>query len=624
LSEAELDFTAPNVTIDPETALALQTQLRFRTTGTKVQPPRTVLHKEDWPPNYGDIMLWREAQLARYEAEPEFLADAKAFYATFDGCIHFINHWCSVYEPRNAGTDRPTWMPFILYKRQDEFVQFVLECLKAEQPGLVEKCRTMGATWLGVAVSVWAWLFIPGISIGWGSQDADAVSVIGDPSSIFEKIRMMIRRIPECFLPEGLTKDHLKHMECINPATGATIIGQVGDNIGRGGRTRIFFKDESAHYGHPELIEAALGETTRVPIDISSVNGLGNLFHRKREMGQDWYPGCKIERGFTRVFVMDSHDHPEYGDEWHKEKRAFHERQATLHIYAQEIERNYAASVQGTIIPKEWLDVCTDAHIKLNIPVEGPKISGLDLGDSEDGDRNAQAARTGIVLTFAAEWTARDPGVTARRAMGHCIDNHIQNLQYDAAGGLGSNVKSEVNRLRDDEAMNVNLQVVPWNAGGKVLRAADRVVEEDKQSPRNKDFFTNLKAQAWWALRTRIYRTFLLISALSEGGELASDPNSNNITVRMKDGRIVQYDADDLFSIDSKLQLLHKIQKELCQATASKGAKLKLLVDKTPEGTKSPNIADSIVMAYWPMPAHTGDFADIGLGAKAYIGGVSI
>jgi phage terminase large subunit len=169
------------------------------------------------------------------------------------------------------------------------------------------------------------------------------------------------------------------------------------------------------------LIESAISENTKVPIDISSVNGLGNLFHRKREAGIDWQPGKKIETGYIRVFVMDSSDHPEYDDAWRARKRAYYERQGTPWIYAQEIERNYSASVQGTIIAKLWLDACVDAHIKLGIPVEGGKMSALDIGDSEDGDRNAQSIRQGIVLTWADEWVARDPGVTARKAMGNCV-----------------------------------------------------------------------------------------------------------------------------------------------------------------------------------------------------------
>lgn len=600
-----LDADASAIT---ENLIRIRGELRYRRAKDAVLPaPKTLSHKQ-WPPDYEAVYAWRAAQTVKMEQDDKFLQAAKKFYA--GNCVAFINHWLDTYDPRNAGTDRPVWMPFVMFERQEEFVNFVLFCLRNECPGLVEKCRTMGATWLAVAISVWLWLFYPGVAIGWGSQKADSVSVIGDPDSIFEKLRMMIRRVPKVFLPEDFDDSFLKDMECINPDNKAVISGQVGDSIGRGGRKRVFFKDESAHYEHPELIEAALSENTRVPIDISSVNGLGNLFHRKREAGIDWHPGIKKkEPGRTYVFVMDWKDHPEYDLKWYKEKKKYHDDQGTPHVFAQEIERDYQASVQGVIIPREWVDAAIDAHIKLNIPVEGPKLSGLDIGDSEDGDNNAQSIRTGIVLTFCEEWVARDPGVTARKAMGNCRDHNCPELQYDAGGGLGSNVKSEVNRLEKDEKIDTGLTVVPWNPGGKVLYPARRTVPDDEKSPRNKDFYTNLKAQAWWEVRLRFYRTYQAVVGIADEHGVV---------------RKIQHDPDDLISISSKLPNLRKIQKELCQATVSKGAKLKLLVDKSPEGTKSPNLADSIIIAYWPMPANSGDFTDVGFGPTIFVGGENL
>ncbi|EFE7308104.1 TerL protein, partial [Escherichia coli] len=40
---------------------------------------------------------------------------------------------------------------------------------------------------------------------------------------------------------------------------------------------------------------------------------------------------------------------------------------------------------------------------------------------------------------------------------------------------------------------------------------------------------------------------------------------------------------------------------ELSQPTWSKNATGKILVDKQPDGTKSPNLADSVMIAYAPM-----------------------
>ena len=86
-------------------------------------------------------------------------------------------------------------MPFILFKRQRELLTFFKLLLEHQTTGLVEKSRDMGATWLACAFSIWLWIFYPGASIGWGSRKEQLVDNIGDPDSIFEKMRMLIRNI---------------------------------------------------------------------------------------------------------------------------------------------------------------------------------------------------------------------------------------------------------------------------------------------------------------------------------------------------------------------------------------------------------------------------------------------
>lgn len=67
------------------------------------------------------------------------------------------------------------------------------------------------------------------------------------------------------------------------------------------------------------------------------------------------------------------------------------------------------------------------------------------------------------------------------------------------------------------------------------------------------------------------------------------------------------YSQDELISLPSDLPLLRTLQKELSQPTMSKGTRMKLVIDKQPEGTKSPNLADAVVMAYWPVDSMAYD-----------------
>lgn len=549
------------------------------------KPPRPkTLTRDEWPPSYESIFAWRAATLTKLRASPTALDSARAYYATRPDC--FIMDWMDTYDPRNPNRK---WMPFVLFARQAELLQF-LQSLNADQEsGLIEKARDMGATWVCCAYTIWRWLFIPNDAVGWGSRKEMLVDKLGDPDSIFEKMRLLLKRLPAEFLPDGFNwARHATFCKLVNPANGSIVAGEAGDNIGRGGRRACYFLDEAAHIERPEKVEAALGDNTRVRVDISSVNGLGNVFHRRRENGVEWTANSTPAKGFTRVFVMDWRDHPLKTQEWYDTRRAKYDREGMLHIFAQEVDRNYSAAVSNTVVPYEWIQSSFDAHIHIPYMAQAYAtilrnkdqyyLAGLDVAD-EGEDRNALAVREWVIWRSAEEWGERDPGVSARRAIMRARDHQgrIQ-VMYDSIG-IGASVKSEYNRLTTDEQV-INpalLPFVPWNAGSGVLRPFERIIPDDDESLMNKDFFDNLKAQAWWALRTRFYKTH---KARTEG---------------------VVYPADELISLDSSMPLLQSVAKELAQPTRGQSGRLKMIVDKTPKGTKSPNLADAGVMAFFPV-----------------------
>lgn len=508
------------------------------------------------------------------------LQDARAYYRTRPA--EFIMHWMDTYNPRKADNK---WLPFVFFRRQREFIVYLHECREASENALVEKCRDVGLTWLACAYSVWSWLFIPNDAIGWGSRKEDLLDRPGDLDSIFEKMRKLIERLPPLWLPAGFDpRKHATFTKLINPENGSVITGEAGDSIGRGGRKSIYFKDEAAHYERPEKIEAALGDNTNVQVDISSVNGVGNVFHRRREAGIDWAPGRTFDRGFTRVFVFDWRDHPEKDQPWYDTRKARYDREGMAHIFAQEVDRNYSAAISNTIIPREWLNDCVDAHHKVPYMAKAAlsKVlrAGLDVAD-EGLDRNALATGEGIIWRTADDWGERDTGATCRRVVDVLRDKRVR-LQYDAIG-VGAGVKGEYNRLVDDKLIDPSqLALVPWNAGAGVQWPFARIIPDDPQSLTNQEMFANLKAQAWWAFRTRCYKTH---QAVQHG------------TV---------YPIDELVSIDSRMPLLQQLLKELSQATKKSNGALKMIVEKTPTGTKSPNLADAGIMMFFPIEEASG------------------
>lgn len=549
--------------------------------------PRPVPHGQ-WPPDYDAVYRWRTETLERLQADPMLFAAAWTYYSTRPA--EFIMDWMDTYDPRKSPTHNDPakrgskWMPFVFFAKQAEVIEFFQTLDREQESGLVEKCRDAGLSWLAIGYSIWRWLFIPDDAVGWGSRKEELVDSSGNPDSLFEKMRLLLRRLPAIWLPADFNfRKHATFRKLYNPANGSTINGEGGDNIGRGGRRSIYFVDEAAHVERAEKVDAALGDNTNVRIDISSVNGLGNVFHKRREAGVEWSPGASLPRGYVRVLIVDWRDHPNKTQEWYDERKARYEREGLQHIFAQEVDRNYSAAVSNTVIPYEWIQAAVDAHIHIPYLAAatpqrlGQWFAGLDVAD-EGVDRNSLTLREWIIWRDCQEWGERDTAITARRAISECRPYAGRiNVMYDCIG-VGSGVKSEYNRLVDEGVFDPRgIPFVPWNAGASVQRPFERLIPDDDESIKNSDMFENLKAQAWWTIRTRFYKTY---KARTEG---------------------IVYPVDELISLDSRMKLLSTLMKELAQPTHGKSGKLKMLINKKAQGEKSPNLADGGVMAYFPI-----------------------
>jgi hypothetical protein len=59
-------------------------------------------------------------------------------------------------------------MPFILFPRQREWLEFTVQNWRDGKPGLTEKSRDMGVSWLSMALSCTLCLFYENMRIGFG------------------------------------------------------------------------------------------------------------------------------------------------------------------------------------------------------------------------------------------------------------------------------------------------------------------------------------------------------------------------------------------------------------------------------------------------------------------------
>src|SRR4029077_16023889 len=132
---------------------------------------------------------------------------------------------------------------------------------------------------------------------------------------------------------------HALFCKIINPVNGSTISGEGGDNIGRGGRTGIYFIDESAFIEHADLIDQSLEGNTACRIDVSTPNGPGNPFAQRRFSGK--YP----------VFSMHWRDDPRKTEAWAEKRKA----KVGPVVWASQYEIDYSASIEGICIPAAWV-----------------------------------------------------------------------------------------------------------------------------------------------------------------------------------------------------------------------------------------------------------------------------
>jgi hypothetical protein len=260
----------------------------------------------------GDVVIRLEASrlrtdIPRAHGAPRMAARGswplRAGEGVLQGPPGRVHHdWGMTFDPRNPEIGLPAQMPFLLFPKQREFIGWLFERWQAREDGLAEKSRDMGLSWLCVGFAVWMFLFWPGTVVGFGSRKEEYVDDLSDPKSLFWKIRNFIALLPEEFQPAGWNeKKHAPYMAAVNPENGSRIVGEAGDNIGRGARTSIYFKDESAFYERPEKIDAALSQTSNCKIDVSTPNGEGNPFARKRKSGK------------VKVFTFHWRDDPRKG-----------------------------------------------------------------------------------------------------------------------------------------------------------------------------------------------------------------------------------------------------------------------------------------------------------------------
>ena len=144
------------------------------------------------------------------------------------------------------------------------------------------------------------------------------------------------------------------------------------------------------------------------------------------------------------------------------------------------------------------------------------------------------------------------------------------------SGGVGAGLKRQIDESLDGKRIAINMF-----QGQARVEFPDAIYDPTPgnlmKAKSNKEVFYNLRAQMYWKLRDRVYRTYLAV----------------------KDKRYT--DPSELISFSSKIPVLSLLRSELCRIPLKHNGAGKIQImtkdEMKREGIDSPNLADSCMMS---------------------------
>lgn len=227
------------------------------------------------------------------------------------------------------------------------------------------------------------------------------------------------------------------------------------------------------------------------------------------------------------------------------------------------------------IIKRSWIMAAVDAHKALGFEPSGAKRIGFDVADSGN-DKCANVFAHGSVVLWADEWKAGEDELlkSCSRTYNAAKERDAQ-IAYDSIG-VGASAGAKFKEVNEASTDRFPVRYEKFNAGGAVWEPE----REYQPKVKNKDMFSNIKAQAWWLLADRFRNTYNAIRR----GEKFSD--------------------DKLISISADCPHLDRLIDELSTPKRDYDLNGRVKVESKKDLAKrevaSPNLADAFVMCYAP------------------------
>ena len=233
----------------------------------------------------------------------------------------------------------------------------------------------------------------------------------------------------------------------------------------------------------------------------------------------------------------------------------------------------YSDTVENAIIEPEWFDACIDAHIKIGFEPEGVEVVSHDPFDGGN-DPAGLAYRHGSVFKEVLESSDGRVNDACRWALDFAIEVGADEFVWDA-DGVGAGLREQVGKSLKGKKMSAS-----EFHGQAAVDNPDQIYNKTEidigKARSNRETFTNKRAQWYWILRDRMFKTYLAVTEKKWAN------------------------PDELISFSSEITALRTLRAEICRIPKKPNGAGKIQILSKPEmkalKIDSPNLADSVMM----------------------------
>jgi hypothetical protein len=508
----------------------------------------------------------REEWIAWFRRDPTTrVAALKRHYR--NGHIgNLIDDFGMTQNPKLANTGGSVLIPFRLWPRQWELIDWCWKHFREGTPAVCAKAREVGASWCAMAFAASLCVLFKNLVVGVVASTEDKLDSTKDPSPTLPKAREFLAHLPvELCAGYDDTLATASYLKVVFPETKSLIRGWTGTTSqGRGARASLVIVDEAHFFENAHALDASLSAVCEARLDFSSANGTQGTFHQK------------VMSGNFDTFYFRINDDPRHGPEWQAAKKLV----TDPIVWASEYEINFTASVESQLIEWKWVEAAIGLREFLEqrdgFKNTGGSRAALDVSD-QGRDKNCFVVMDGIELSYLELWSGAgsDQHETCSRAFQLCDEHKARDLIYDASSpGAGIAGASRILNAGRQGRNGQTISLSKFIGGGTNFPRPESIaLGTDRKCI---DFFANLKAYAYWTLRQRFIET-----NKARNGE--------------------KYSKSLIISIRHDLPHLTLLQNELAQIQRGISHTDKLVIDKAPARpgqprAKSPNAADALAM----------------------------